>query len=43
MDNETPDYTIDEIFKEVMEDESWEPDPQKRMGAVFGLQFSLYM
>jgi len=36
-----PDYTIDEIFQEVMADESWEPDPEKRAAAVFGLQFSL--
>lgn len=43
MDDKQPDYSIEEIFAEVMADESWEPDAQKRMGAVMGLQFSLYM
>jgi len=40
--DEKPDYTIEEIFQEVMADESVEPDPQKRAAAVMGLQFSLY-
>jgi len=42
-DSNKPDFTIDEIFQEVMADESWEPDPEKRIGAVMGLNFSLFI
>ena len=42
MNIELPDYTVDEIFQEVIEDESWEPDPQKRTVTAKGLQFLLY-
>ena len=40
MDN-TPDYTMQEIFMEVMADDSWEPDQQKREAAVFAVMMSV--
>jgi hypothetical protein len=43
MDDNKPDFTIDEVFAEVMADDSWEPDEQKRVGAVMGLNFALYI
>jgi hypothetical protein len=41
--DEKPDYTIDEILDEVLADESWEPDPEARMGAIMSFRFGFIM
>ena len=45
MDNKDkkPDYEIDDIFNEVLEDESWEPDKAKREAAINGLRMTVNM
>jgi len=37
----TPEFDIQEIFAELLEDDSWEPDRDKRQAALMSLQFSV--
>jgi len=43
MDIQIPDYTLDEVFDEILADDSWEPNPDIRMGAIMALRFGFVM
>ena len=43
MEDTKPDYEIIEIFDEILEDDSWEPDRATREFAIFGLRFGFVM
>ena len=38
-----PDYSIMEIFQEVIDDDSWEPDMAVREATINSMMFGLYM
>lgn len=39
--SEELDYTFDELLEQAMNDDSWEPDPQKRVELAMALKFSV--